>query len=228
MQLPNWFAVFNEVCARDRGSLQWGLPEPWVHAELYAELAQQADATGWIPFSTEVPYATFYPVRVVPSQTGTSAIKWVDLCLKSRPHNAWCWFEFKVRHTGSPDRRRKAALEARDAFRKDVVSLVGFDAQGTANTWRSPDNNTKAYWFEEHLAPHVDEIRSGEHHFVAAFLQLDGELDQKVWGEQVLTAQIRSWFSYRNRSLVRQNAFPPIRTETQRIAEKHWLLTCSL
>jgi len=228
MQLPNWFAVFAEVCARDQGSLQWGLPEPWVHAELYAELTRQADAIAWIPFPTEVPYATVYPVRAVASQIGTTAIKWVDLCLKSGLCNAWCWLEFKVRHTGSVDRCRQAALEARDVFRKDVVSLVGFDAQGTADIWKSPDDNTKAYWFEEHLMPHVDEILSGEHHFVAAFLQLQGELDQEVWGEQVLTAQVRRWFSYRNRSLVRENAFPPIRIEAHRIAGKHSLLTCSL
>jgi predicted Zn-dependent protease with MMP-like domain len=53
-------------------------------------------------------------------------VKWIDLCLRSSDSNHWCWFEFKVRHKGLKERANKAALEARDAFHKDVVALLGF------------------------------------------------------------------------------------------------------
>jgi len=62
MQLPDWFDLFNTVCACRLSPLQWGLPESWVHAELYAELKRRAHSSRWMPFSTEIPYVTFYPV----------------------------------------------------------------------------------------------------------------------------------------------------------------------
>ena len=31
----DWIGVFDAVCRRSDGALEWGLPEPWIHAELY-------------------------------------------------------------------------------------------------------------------------------------------------------------------------------------------------
>lgn len=64
IELPEWFDVFSVVCARGKEALQWDLPEAWVHAELYAELKRRARSTGWVPFPTEVPYVTLYPVQL--------------------------------------------------------------------------------------------------------------------------------------------------------------------
>ena len=81
------------------------------------------------------------------------AVKWVDLCLRSETGNQWCWFELKVRGAGGCRAPKKAALEARDVFRKDVVALMGFDAHLAAETWVNPDAYTKAYWTERLLKP---------------------------------------------------------------------------
>lgn len=232
MQLPDWRTAFHAVCTGDGGALQWDLVEGWVHAELYAELARRASSTGWRPFHTEVPYVTAYPVQL-PQETnrdwkGTGAVKWVDLCLHSEDYHDWCWFECKVRHTGEADRFQKAASEAREAFRKDVVALMGFDAEGTADVWATPDMRTRAYWFEDLLKPHVAALRFGRHHFAAAFLQLDGELDPGVWGKEMLTAEIREWLSYRSRQAGRERTCPEIRISSS--AEpppgNHSLLVC--
>jgi hypothetical protein len=232
MYLPNWFDVFNSVCERGQDTLKWGLPEPWVHAELYAELTKQAPSTGWAPFSIEVPYVTFFPVQLPKKANrdwkAVGAVKWVDLCLQSKGRNAWCWFEFKVRHVGSHERKQKAALSARDAFRKDVVALMGFDANLTAETWARPDSYTTAYWFESVLKPDAPSLRSGEHHFVAAFLQLGDELDPLVWAEKVLMEQIRKWFSYRSKQIDHQGACPDIdiASSVQSLVGNHSLLVC--
>jgi hypothetical protein len=37
--MPDWVRAFRAVCTRGMGAaLDWGLPEQWVHAELFAEL----------------------------------------------------------------------------------------------------------------------------------------------------------------------------------------------
>lgn len=36
----------------------------WVYAELHAELKKRSVLSGWVPFSKEVPYVTFYPVQL--------------------------------------------------------------------------------------------------------------------------------------------------------------------
>jgi hypothetical protein len=113
-------------------------------------------------------------------------------------------------------------------FRKDVVSLIGFDAQATASIWEHPDDFTKAYWFDYLLKPHAESLRSGGHHLVAAFLQLGGDLDQEIWGQEVLVDQIRNWFSYRNKETAHQRAFPEIRIEVKPLAGKHWLVVTYL
>ena len=87
MYPSNLLEVFTSVCNRGNGALKWGNPEPWVHAELFAEFEAQAQNTGWIPFPTEVPYVTLYPIQIPkPSNRdwkSIGAVKWVDLCLRS-------------------------------------------------------------------------------------------------------------------------------------------------
>ena len=232
MQSPNWFDVFGSVCGRGQGTLEWGLPEAWVHAELYAEFKRRASATGWVPFSTELPYVTFCPVQP-PKRTNRDwkvmgAVKWVDLYLWSRDHNAWCWFEFKVRQAGSHSRQREAALQARNVFRKDVVALMGFDAQLTADAWVNPDRHTTAYWFERVLKPKAKNLHSGKHHFAAVFLQLEGELDPTIGDEKPLVEQIRDWFSYRGKQTGNHRTFPDISiaSSVQPLIGNHALLVC--
>jgi hypothetical protein len=230
LQLPEWVNIFSEVCARNQDALQWGLPEPWVHAELYAELKRQGAYNTWTPFPTEVPYVTIYPVQL-PKEANRDwktkgAVKWVDLCLQSKMCDAWCWFEFKTRHAGGADRGQKAALEARDAFRKDVVALMGFDANATAEIWASPDSYTTAYWFEDLLKPRAERLRSGRHHFVAAFLQLGGEIDNEIWNEQVLFEEIHSWKTHRCKQAGRPvgGAVSNVALSFDRIMANYWLL----
>lgn len=228
MQLQDWFDVFSTVCVRGQEALKWDIPEAWVHAELYAELRKRERSSGWMPFFTEVPYVTVYPVQL-PKKTNrdwkvAGAVKWVDLCLRSKTRNAWCWFEFKVRHIRKDKRHQKAAL---DAFRKDVVALMGFDLHKTADIWIEPDRYTRAYWLKD-LRPCAEGLRSGRHHLVAAFLQLDSELDLTIWGKKILTEQIRDWFSYRNKQADRHRTLPEIniKNSVQSLTGKHSLLVC--
>jgi len=95
--------------------------------------------------------------------------------MRSTDGSDWCWFELKVRRAGINERSRKAALEAREVFRKDIVALLGFDTNATADIWEYPDDFTKAYWFESCLKPYAKKLRSGKHQFTSAFLQLDGD-----------------------------------------------------
>jgi hypothetical protein len=203
MQLPSLLDVFNAISTRNEGALGWGNPEPWVHAELYAEFKRQAPHTGWVPFDTEVPYVTAYPVQIPKTSNRDwvleGAVKWVDLCLQSDISNDWCWFEFKVRHPGETHRSHKAAIEARDVFRKDVVALIGFDADATADIWESPDYYTTAYWFESALKPYTEKLRLGHHHFISAFLQLGGDLDEEIWSREAIKDQVNYWKSHRCR-----------------------------
>jgi hypothetical protein len=215
MHILEWTDVFSSVCDRGRDALLWGPAEPWVHIELFAELRRRAPLTGWAPFPMELPCVTFYPVRL-PKQTNRNwqvdgAVKWVDLCLRSETGNKWCWFELKVRGAGGPGREKKAALEARDVFRKDVVALMGFDAYLTAETWVNPDIYTTAYWTESVLKPKAPSLSSGEHHFVASYLHLGGELDSTVWDEPTLTEQIRKWLIWRSQSTDRESVLPELK-----------------
>ncbi|MFC1973903.1 hypothetical protein ACFLU2_00895 [Chloroflexota bacterium] len=197
MQSPNLIDIFKATCSRDQGALKWGNPEPWVHAELFAEFNRRSGNSGWIPFKQEVPYLTYYPVQLPkPSNhdwKSIGAVKWIDLCLRSTDSDHWCWFEFKVRHIGLEERANKAALDARNAFCKDIVALLGFDTNATADEWRDPDSPTAAYWFESELRPHAEELRLGNHHFISAFLQLDGDLNDEIWNREALIKQVNAW-----------------------------------
>jgi len=151
------------------------------------------------------------------------AVKWVDLCLHTAECDQWCWFEFKVRHVGRHDQPQEAAKQARDAFRKDVVALMGFDAATTADTWRHPDKYTKAYWFEKQLEP--SGLPTARHHFVAAFLQLGGTLD-KVWDEAPLREAIGDWFSVRRGEAGRKGDAPEFQYSAWRLRGAQPLVVC--
>lgn len=226
----DWFDVFDTVCVRGREALEWGLPEAWVHAELYAELRRRSALSGWEPFSTEVPYVTFYPVQLPRKEYRDwdleGAVKWVDLCLRSEEGKGWCWFEFKVRHIGEADRERKAALDARDAVRKDVVALIGFDAARTAETWSRPDEYTVAYWFEGMLKPYAKAVETGQHDFVTAFLQLGGKLDEVLWDEEEFFEEVRRWLAYRSRRSKWKRPLPGFDVMVGEIGRGHSLLVC--
>jgi hypothetical protein len=231
MQVVNWFDVFGVVCNRGHEALEWGLPEPWIHAELYVELKKRTSSTGWEPFSKEVPYVTFYPVQL-PKKGGrdwksSGAVKWVDLCLYAADSKAWCWFEFKVRHAGQGPRELQAARSARDAFRKDVVALVGLDVDRTADTWEQPDNYTTAYWFETLLKHRASDVRAGNHHFVSAFLQLGGSLNSDLWTQQALTKEINAWLAHRQNAADRDGACPAITISFSNVAGQHALVVCT-
>jgi len=228
MYPSNLLEVFTSVCNRGNGALKWGNPEPWVHAELFAEFEAQAQNTGWIPFPTEVPYVTLYPIQIPkPSNRdwkSIGAVKWVDLCLRSEEPNEWCWFEFKVRHTGTSQRADKAAMEARDVFRKDIVALLGFDVNATADIWENPDYFTAAYWFESTLKPHTKKLRLGNHHFICAFLQLSGDLNKAIWSKEDMIEQVNSWKAHRCRQ--RGEKFcesGPLKVSSSPIGD-HWLV----
>lgn len=228
----DWVELFTSVCNHGGDTLGWGLPEQWVQTELYSELQRREPATGWKPLSNEVPYVTFYPVKLTrsshPDQSSCGAVKWVDLCLHSRVDNAWCWFELKVRHVGPDARRDKAAKEGLDVFRKDVVALAGFDAPLTAGVWEHPDKHTSSYWIEQKLKPLAGQVRSGKHHFAAAFLQLSDKLDEALWAEDTLKQQIGHWLLHRRKEARRGPNPPDMRfcRPQDLIAGKHALLLC--
>lgn len=133
-----------------------------------------------------------------------------------------------MRQAGSHSRQREAALQARNVFRKDVVALMGFDAQLTADAWVNPDRHTTAYWFERVLKPKAKNLHSGKHHFAAVFLQLEGELDPTIWDEKPLVEQIRDWFSYRGKQTGNHRTFPDISiaSSVQPLIGNHALLVC--
>lgn len=114
-----------------------------MQAELFAELGAAAGETGFVPFTTEVPYVTRFPVTLPKGSGGTSggssAVKWIVLCFYSEQFNRWCWVELKVRSAEQRDRQEKATKEALDAVNRDTVALMGLDIPATAETWRSPD-----------------------------------------------------------------------------------------
>ena len=229
MDLPNLGDVFNKICTRDNGALLWGNPEPWVHAELYAEFNARAESSGWIPFREEVPYVTRYPVQKPKSSNrdwkSLGAVKYVDLCLRSTKRNSWLWLECKVRHADwSGLDRKKASEDALNAYRKDVVALLGFDMRATANTWENPDPYTRAYWFEPVLKPYAKDLLRGTHHFLSAFLQLCGSLDEDFWSKENIVKQVNYWKAGRCKE--RGEVFHEVRnlTLSSQPIGNHWLV----
>ena len=227
MNSPDWQALFSAVCDRGQAAFEWGFIEPWIHAELYTELKRQAASNGWEPFPIEVPYVTAYPVRLPRKESRDwrkdGGVKWADLCLRSKEANTWYWIEFKVRNARFERGIQKLALAARDAFRKDIVALMGFDINSTADIWTNLDTYTVAYG--EFLTPHAGSIRSRKHRFAAAFLQLWGKLDLALWSENTLLQEIDNWFSYRNAGTGRHDTCPQIPVQSFVIGG-HSLVVC--
>lgn len=230
LQWINWFNVFEAVCERGGRTLEWGLPEPWVHAELYAELKRRSSDTGWLPFPNEIPYVTHYPVQL--PRPGTKdwrtegAVKWVDLCLRSTAGDAWYWVELKVRHACDGGREQQAAASALNAYRKDVVALVGLDTERTAQTWTQPDQHTVVYWMDALLRPHADKLPTRRRHFRAALLRLRGTIGSEHSCETMLRAQIDDWFRYRSRHSSTNARLPELTLTQGEIRKCHTLVLC--
>lgn len=190
MTADEFLNIFSEVLEHDTGALKWGNPEPWIHAELFAEFNRQSNKTHLIPFDSEVPYATRFPV--LPRKENHKHWKYVDLCLLSDTGNDWFWFEFKVRPVGTPNRNIVASKGARDQFRKDVIALLGFEAHGTAELWEN-EINVKSYWTDKYLIPLKDTVNRGRHHFYSIFLQIGGELNKQIWDIDELEKEFSNW-----------------------------------
>lgn len=194
-----WIDVFEEVCKRGEEPLRWGLPEPWLHAELFAELSRRAPTTGWYPLAHEIPYVTHCPV-VLPKKRDLAtrgAVKWVDLCLHNPDCKEWLWFEFKVRHAGRPERKEEANSSAMDAVKKDIAALASIDIVLTAKEWEQPDTATKSHWMPELLTPHARSLSSARHHFVMAYLELKGEMNGSLWNSDRVLGELARWLKWR-------------------------------
>ena len=220
MQELDWPDIFAAVISRGEDALDWGLPEAWVHAELFAELRARSAATGWIPFASEVPYCSHAPVTL-PSKRRReldakkrgegagppAAVKYADLCLRGEDPPRWLWFEFKVRAIAE-DTPQKIRDDSFNAFRKDTAALAAFDPAATADIWCTDDIDYKAYWYEKVLGPHVDHARRGRHGFVSAYLQL-GAAHQPDWSAAKLAEGVGSWLDWRARSNGYRRTLPP-------------------
>lgn len=201
----DWNEMLTTICDKSSRALRWGFPEPWIQTELFAALEARSDTSGWAPFPMEIPYVTFGPVKPPKPERRDwrtdGAVKWIDLCLRSKLENAWWWIEVKARHIGVDERRKNAALEARDVVRKDVVALAALDVARTATLWREPDWYTNAYWMEKSLAPLSVELSKGKHVFSVVYVQLGGALDSDVWAGGAIEAAVNGWWSTRIGSL---------------------------
>jgi hypothetical protein len=195
-----WFDAFESVAKKgESGALEWALPEPWVHAELYSELKRIQGRSGWNPFPVEVPYFTKSPVA--PRKGKTEGVKWADLALRSQEDGDWCFFEFKVRHVGRGGRIDLAARSARDAFKKDIVGLMGLDVGETAYTWKNPDRWTSIYWIDEHLTHRIEQLKKSKIYCSAGLLQLEGaHARDSLCSEEFLVPEIKKWAGCRNLS----------------------------
>ncbi len=226
MKIPNISDTFTRICSLENGALLWGNPEPWVHAELFAEYHRTQHETGWIPFATEVPYVTRYPFQL-PKITGRDwihdgGVKWIDLCLRNGDYTEWYWFELKVQHAEETFGLANASEKALGVYKKDVVALLGFDIEKTATIWKDPDGPTKAYWFEKTLKPYAEQLKSGNHHFVSAFLQLKGNFDEDIWCEKNILIKIDAWGDTRAKLRGERFLVPNgLKIDSTRIGENH-------
>jgi hypothetical protein len=200
IKTPNWIELFTEIVDRGQESLEWGLPEGWCHAELYRELKTRMKESGWIPIPDETPYATCYPVKAT---TQNTAIKWVDLCLHTEGGDAWCWFELKARKKVDASLLDKRTLQGRDALRKDVAALVGFDAQETAQRWQN--TNSASNYYSPHVKDFSQALLTGQHYFTAAFLQIGGGPDGRSWDHEVFSRELAKWLEHRQKGSLRSS-----------------------
>lgn len=198
---PDWATLLEEILERGPECFAWELPEGWFHAELYAKLKSFADSGNWNIFPSEIPYVTFCPV-IKPRDE--RPVKWVDLCLQAKSLDAWSWFELKVRHIGAENNKEKASRQARDAFRKDVAGLVGFDCKETAKLWG--ESKPKSNFYSRHVgSKQAETLSRSSHHFAGAFVQLDGSLEPEVrWEKEALRKEIENTVASRAKHFGRQ------------------------
>lgn len=226
----NWLKIFSKVIKKDTGALKWGLPEPWVHAELYS--ATTKEETNWTPFPDEVPYVTYYPVTL-PKITNRDwrkigAVKYVDMCLKNNDKKEFCWLEFKVRNTTYHSNSLQANIESRDAFRKDIVALIGFSAELTSEAWSKPDKYTKSYKYDKLLKDYTEYIAKAKHRFVSCYLHLEKPVLDEVWNKSILIKEINNWLNYRKKDSAIKTDMPAINIEYYKniASSNHSLIIC--
>ena len=226
----NWPQIFTEVIKNNKGALKWGLPEPWVHAELYCAFLKEH--INWTPIPDEVPYVTYYPVTL-PKITNRDwkkigAVKYIDMCLKNNDKNEFLWFEFKVRNTSYHHDSLQANKEARDAFKKDVVALIGFSAELTSDAWSKPDIYTKSYRYDTLLKDSTEYIASAKHRFVSCYLHLEKPILDDVWEKDILIEEIKNWLDYRKKYSPIKLDLPVVNIEYHKniAGSNHTLITC--
>jgi hypothetical protein len=213
MNFDLWERAFRSAIKRGVGkALEWDLPEAWLHAELFSHLKEASDTTKWMPFPTEIPY--FTESAVLPRGGKTSGVKWADLCLVNQKTLEWCWFEFKVRHLGSGTRKMAAALSGRNAFKKDVVRLMGMNISETQSIWEHPPPGVKSHIIPTHLSGKAASLAKHRNHYVAAFLQIGSSTDdENLWLEEPLNSQIQKWASTRKLKQVSHLKFKTMQIE---------------
>jgi hypothetical protein len=228
---PKFSSVISLIASSGDNQLRWGLPEPWLHAEVFSELSKQAPDTGWQPFDAELPYLTYFPVSLPKPENRNwkedGAFKYVDLCLRSEDSQRWCWIEFKVRHPDEPGRELKGAKSALDAMAKDFVGLAGMDIEQTASNWVKPDGSIDSYWLRNVLSPQAEELRAGAHRFVSIFLQLRTSLHPELFSVNAIRERIQSWHRHRCKQSMCTWGVPTYDIEFQeRVAGQHSLVIC--
>ncbi len=230
-EIPDLAAVISSIAARSVSQLDWGLPEPWLHAEVFAALKNQSKVSGWQPFDTELPYLTWYPVTL-PKLANRKwheqgAFKYVDLCIRNPHENHWCWVEFKVRHADGSARKGVGAKSALDALGKDFVGLVGMDPVRTAFYWDQPDPSIDSYWLRSALTPLSGQLSSGSHSLVSVYLQLNDNLHEDVFSESQIRSRIKTWHETRRRISQHKSDLPSFSiSKAEDVAGRHSLIIC--
>lgn len=176
---PPWLDALTDVLTRDTRAKEWVNPEPWIQAEMFAWLRDKhEEPERRHVFAGEIPYATRSPYR--PSGRGSdtqSALpyKFADMCVHHTPADApperttWYWLELKVRFRETHQRR---TTDARDAFCKDIASLMGFHVGETLYHWTGKNPASRSEWHQKTLENPSRLLLSGRHHFTAAFVEL--------------------------------------------------------
>lgn len=229
--IPNLSNILSLITTKGDMQLGWGLPEPWLHAEVYSELSDRATDTGWQPFDAEVPYLTYFPVSLPKPGNRNwkedGAIKYADLCLKNKDSNEWCWLEFKVRHGEEPGRETIGAKSALDAMAKDFIGLIGLDIERTASNWIEPDDSIDSYWLRSVLSPHAEDLRLGSHCFVSVYLQLRSALHPEIFSDSRVRERIQSWLKTRATQSTCTWELPAYKIKFEEsVAGKHSLAIC--
>ena len=157
------------------------------------------------------------------------AVKYVDICLRNNDKNEFLWFEFKVRNTSYHHNSLQANTESRDAFKKDVVALIGFSAELTSDAWSKPDKYTKSYRYDTLLKDSTEYIATAKHRFVSCYLHLEKPiLDDVCWERNILLGEIKKWLETRKKDSSVKIDLPAINIEYHKnlAGSNHTLITC--